>query len=404
MPYTLWRKRNIKRNLPRQILALVLLIITIGLLIQLAPRLINAQQLAVDDFVQYWSAGRLIASGQNPYSPELLAPLQLGAGRSRDVPVMMWCPPWTLPLILPFGILPFFYSRLLWFLVNIVITFLCANWAWDYIGGPPNKRWIGWLAAFAFEPCLQAIAVGQIIPFLLLSVMGFLYFERRQKLWLAGFFLALAAIKPHTLFLFILAALLWTVSNRKWQVIAGAVFALLSSSLVAILLDPAIISQYLFAALHNPPQQFATATLGGGLRLLFGSDIIWLQFLPSLFGAAWLIAYWYQRRNNWEWKDNASIVLLISLTTAAYGWLYDMQVLMVALLEVAEWIWQSKQKVKSFWIYLPYVIINLVIMIPISQVYFFWTAGTLTIWYIAAKRVLQPYKDMGELSLAVTLS
>src|SRR5437660_10371433 len=68
-----------------------------------------------DDFLQYWAAGRLNATGGNPYDADQLLPLQRSAHRPDDKPaVVMWNPPWALTLAMPFGLLPPRTAQLLW--------------------------------------------------------------------------------------------------------------------------------------------------------------------------------------------------------------------------------------------------------------------------------------------------
>src|ERR1700687_1555271 len=74
-----------------------------------------------DDFVEYWAAGRLNAAGENPYDPEKLLPLERQAGRDTDEAVMMWNPPWTLLLVMPFGLLPARFSQLLWLALHLAV-------------------------------------------------------------------------------------------------------------------------------------------------------------------------------------------------------------------------------------------------------------------------------------------
>src|SRR2546425_7820696 len=72
---------------------------------QLTHLLANPFVLPPDDFVEYWAAGRLNASGENPYDPDRLVPLERETGRDVDEAGMMWNPPWTLTLAMPFGLL-----------------------------------------------------------------------------------------------------------------------------------------------------------------------------------------------------------------------------------------------------------------------------------------------------------
>ena len=59
-----------------QILKRALLAFALGLLILKAISLTRHLTAPVDDFVEYWSASRLLLAGKNPYSTEELRVLQ----------------------------------------------------------------------------------------------------------------------------------------------------------------------------------------------------------------------------------------------------------------------------------------------------------------------------------------
>jgi len=110
----------------RWLLVLVAVPLTGFLLYQQTGRLIaDPKILPIDDFVEYWAAGRLNAQGEDPYDPNKLLPLEQAAGRDTDEAIMMWNPPWTLTLAMPFASLPSRTAHLLWVacgLSNIVLS------------------------------------------------------------------------------------------------------------------------------------------------------------------------------------------------------------------------------------------------------------------------------------------
>ena len=243
-----------------------ILLIGVIVLVKLAmTELTSPAFLYSDDYVEYWSAARLNLSGGNPYDPEQLAPLQLAAGRTRDVPLMMWNPPWTLTLLMPLSWLPYSLSRLLWLLLSVLILFLAANWGWYTYGGDPAKRWLAWLVVFTFSPSLHLLRFGQITLLLLLGVIGFLHFVKGERWWLAGAAAALITIKPHLLYLFGFAFVVWAVDRRKWTLLGGFVFSVVGALGIAWAVN--LIRQYFYAVTTYPPEQWATPTLGAILRL-----------------------------------------------------------------------------------------------------------------------------------------
>src|SRR5687767_1095716 len=65
----------------------------------------NKEVLKPYDFVQYWSAGQQTLQGKDPYDPDQLIVIQRTMYDGVRKTIMMWNPPWTLPLTLPFAAL-----------------------------------------------------------------------------------------------------------------------------------------------------------------------------------------------------------------------------------------------------------------------------------------------------------
>src|SRR5215471_2686853 len=56
-----------------------------------------------NDFVEYWAAYRLYREGRDMYDPAAVLEKERTAGWKEESPLMMWNPPWILPLIAPVG-------------------------------------------------------------------------------------------------------------------------------------------------------------------------------------------------------------------------------------------------------------------------------------------------------------
>jgi hypothetical protein len=209
------------------------------------------------DFVEYWSAGRLNLNGRNPYDPEQLLPLQQETGVIEEEAIIMWNPPMLITLTMLFGLVNFGFSRLVWFVLNVIIIFISVNWIWDLYGGKKEQRWLAWIIGFTFVPVLDGLKIGQASALLLLGVVGFLFFVKKDKLWLAGITLSLLLVKPHILYLFIIAVILWSLYEREWRIILGSLAALLFATAVPLLFNPSLIGQYLFALQNYAPIDWA---------------------------------------------------------------------------------------------------------------------------------------------------
>jgi hypothetical protein len=321
----------------RKTLAWVALGVILVLGIAQAGRLGDLGASGLHDYVAYWSAGRLNALGKDPYSPEELLPVQQEVGWTDDWPNIMYYPPWTLAVVMPFGSLPFGTSRLLWLVVNLGVVIGCVDRLWQFYGGPTRYRGVAWALGLVFVPTLIVLKMGQIGPWLLLGVVGFLEWEESRP-WLAGAALVLASVKPQLMYLFGVAVLVWALDQRRWRVLLGGGLAVAGATGLALWRNPAVLQQYGFALAH-PPWGNITPTWGSLLRLMFGPERTWLTFVPTAVGLAWLPFYYARHRRHWDWSDHGLVVLFVSFLSTSYGaWVFDLVVLLVPIVRAAVWV------------------------------------------------------------------
>ena len=74
--------------------------------------------------------------------------------------------------------------------------------------------------------------------------------------------------------------------------------------------------------------------IGGVAARRFGWQKSWLQFLPSALGLAWFAFYWPRVRRAWRWEEQMPLLLLVSLLTTAYGWPFDLVILLPAVIQI----------------------------------------------------------------------
>lgn len=346
--------------------------------------------ISVDDYVEYWAAGRLNIARENPYDPAQLLPLQVAAGRTVGVPVMMWNPPWMLALVMPFSLLNFQFSRSLWFLFNLFLIVWSSDSSWKLYGGRKNLRWISLIIVFTYPDVLRGVlAVGQTGSLIFIGVVGFLFFLNQRKEVLAGFFLSLLSIKPHILLIFGLAVLIWTVDNRKWKILLGCAASLFLSSIVAWIINPSVFNQYVYAINNYPPVNWEVSTLGGFLRRKIDFTRAWLQFIPSLLGISWLIYYWLRNRNDWDWIDKTPLLLLVSFVTMAYGWPGDQIASLIAIIQIAVLLLIKPKGFHDILIIGSYIFILINLWMFKGNIFLLWWLGpVLLIYYLASRKLI----------------
>jgi hypothetical protein len=276
--------------------------------------------LPVYDFMTYWASGRLFLAGSNPYSITAMYAVERSIGWSYVQPLVMLNPPWALPIVALLGLLPFHTAHLVWLAVSLILEAVSAIALWRYFGGEKKMQWIALVLFVTFLPLGSAEHMGQITPLILAGLTAFLFLLRRQRYVLAGVCLLTLGLKPHLLYLVLLALLLWTIQTKRWALASSAIFTYGSATLAAILFNRNVLGYF-----HGTVQAAVDTScgVGGTLRSIFGMQHTWLQFLPTAIGTAWFASYWIRNRRGWTWEEHLPLVLLVSLSTAPYSWAHD---------------------------------------------------------------------------------
>lgn len=363
----------------------VLLLIAVGIA---SARLasVNLSTLGVDDFVEYWGAGRLTLTGGNPYSPDELLVLQREVGWDEAMPLMMWNPPPALTLVMPFGLLPYSLARVLWFLISFALVVVAADALWLMYGGAPKKRIWSPILAITFTPTIFVLLIGQIGVWVMVGIVGFLFFARQERWGAAGALLALTLIKPHVAYLVWGAVALWWLQKPRWWLVFGVVTTVIVGWSMAALVNLQVTAQYWEAVVNAPPLYWRTMTWGIVLRLWLGLEKEWLQFIPSLFGAAWLLYWWAKRRDQWNWLEETPRLLLVSASTMAFGWLFDLVVLLPIVIQMGVWSSQERDRLVRFGVWVIYALLQLSVLwvnsLRFDAIYFVWFAPALLLLYL----------------------
>ena len=311
-----------------------------------APHFGDAAVLRPFDYLQYQSAGRSALAGENPYDGAVLYSYQREIGTNWDDPVMMWNPPWTLPLALPLGAMHWRLGQLLWFALNFAAVVGSVGILWRIFAGPRDRSWLPFALALGFAPTLFLLLLGQISGLLLFGLVGFLGAIRRERFALAGCSAALTAIKPHLFVPFAMLLLLEAIHKSRYRrtILAGGL-TLAVCGLIPLAWNPDVWNQYReatgagAASSHNTIREWVHPTLGYAIRQALPGEPFRAMFLPLLVALPLVGLYWYRRRATWNWTVELPRVAIVSLIAAPYGaWAFDLVVLLIPVVQAAAWL------------------------------------------------------------------
>jgi len=357
--------------------------------------LVSPEAPGTRDYLFYWATGQQLAHHANPYDPAAVTMLERSAGLPAELnPGLMRNLPWTLPLVYPLG---FIGSRAGWI---IWLTLLSACMAgsvymlWITYGRPGNRRY---LLGYSFGPALICLIFGQITMLALLGIALFFRLHRTRPFW-AGCALWLCALKPHLFLPFGVVLLAWILVSKSYKIIAGAATVMLFSSALAYWIDPLAWAQYSLMARSSGIENEYIPCLSFLLRDWLSPRSIWLQYLPAALGGAWALAYYWRRRDAWEWTNNGSLLMLVSLLVAPYTWIYDQCLVLPAVLEGA-----FSARLRNLLIALAVLsaLVEIALFRSLSHprdlvFWTYWTAPAWLIWYLLVKQTNKTQTSVAE--------
>jgi hypothetical protein len=330
-----------------------------------------------NDFAFYWTAARLAVNGQNPYSPAAAAELEHQVTLNGHPGLVLFNPPWILPLIVGFGLLPFQSAQLLWLVLSVAIMLISVHWLWT-VYAPPVTPWIGWLLAATFLPVSITLAIGQISLFALFGVAGFLRFES-QNAYLAGASLFLAALKPQLVVLMWAGLACCAFFGKRPEWLAGFLGTLLAASVVTLFIDRQAFQQYLSLVRDHRLLMYEAPTLAGWLRRISGLGF--MQYFPLVLAMFWFAREWRRWGTSWVWRERIPALLVVSLAAAPYGWFFDQVLLVPSLFCSASFLRNERRR--AAWALAGYAAINLTILaFVLAHRLTFWYSWTAVAWMV----------------------
>ena len=338
------------------------------------------------DFVEYWASGHQLAHHANPYDRDAIMRIERSVGFPSGTPVLiMWNPPPALLLVLPLGFLGPTTANLLWSLLLFACLVASVRMVWIMHGRPKNQvHWLG----YSFAPALVCLLAGQVSIFLLFGLVLFLRLHRSRPL-MAGVSLWFCLLKPHLFVPFGIVLLVWAILTRSYKLLVGTAIALVLSTAIAFTLDPQVWVHYeqMMSTMSTARmQQEVIPCVSIMLRWAISPNTMWLQYLPSILGCIWALAYFRKHHDHWDWMEHGSLLMLVSVLLAPYTWLMDQAILLPALLHAAYF---SRSRSLAAVLALASAVIEIGALRGFQLLHsaaFLWTAPAWLAWYLYATK------------------
>jgi hypothetical protein len=297
-------------------------------------------------------AGQTWLHGLNAYDPEIASRISGNFGIAVERYDFAY-PPQIAPFSLFLALFPLIIARWVMLVLNLgaiaLLCRLCTHWVANPETAPlklqtPGYRWTIPALVVGNPFTLHIVWMGQTTLIALAAVMGAWYCMRRDRLWMAGIFIAIATIKPQLSILIVL----WFILERRWRILGIAAIAGLIFCLVPMVISgPIEVWGEWFGGIANYKSQPYNSL---GFRHMFGIQnvlaIIGLpapNLLPLAMGLT-VALWWY--RHKFIIDDLFGVLLGLALL---FGFAHDYD--LVALIPLLPLFWLHLQdRIKDQWI------------------------------------------------------
>jgi hypothetical protein len=314
--------------------------VTTSVAVLASSRFIPSEKLC-PDFLQFWTAGQLLASGHSPYDAEQQARVQRQLGWDKEKQGLgtyeflpFYYPPWLAIACTVFLPLGYPTAKVTWFVVNAEVLFLSGYHLGRLLNGVP--RWIALAAVPCFGIALLGVLIGQTSALMLFLIVASWRLLAKERDFSAGAVLAFLLTKPQVGVVLVAALLLWGARQRRWPALVGFSACLSTLCLISFALMPDWPWQLVDALDRNPlvteDSPWLSVTWWAVLRTLgLPHFAAWLAYVAVVGPCLFLLVH-----KAWDRQATIETVIAGAIPTTfmvvSYARIYDLTILIVPLL------------------------------------------------------------------------
>lgn len=282
-----------------------------------------------DQFVIPWAAGRswLLEAG-NPYNSSEIT--QIAGDAISESPYSANLPDerlFLLPVInlffyLPFSLLPYTISRIIWVTIMSISIVLIGHFSislsnWEL---PPIGKFIVYLVILIWVPGITTVFSGRLSPIIIFLLLLSIYLFLSNQDTTAGFLLALTAGSYAISGLIIILILGYGIVNRRWSVVSAFFSGFAFLVVVSLLLLPSWPGDWLRILFDNSLSfEFLQTPLMTLAAYLPGVENFLSIFLHVIFGIYFLYILISIKRKTYK------VFIWNLLTTLVIAYLFNVR-------------------------------------------------------------------------------
>lgn len=289
------------------------------------------------DFFQFWLAGHMTWSNQDPYTPATWIQAHYHFGAT-------WVPepifPYPLPLatfLTPLGLLPLYQAYITWIYFSQVIILVCILLLSSIWKDQRLHFYLFTLVAgtFLFRPTIVTLRNGQLGAVLLLILTLVILLWNNGRWFLGGLLMSFFILKPTLGFPLIMITGIWNLWEKRFSALSGNAMGMALIMLIGWIRNPGWLQSFLNAGNRKLSETFGySPTIWGASSIIcdhelsctigIGGSILVLL----LVGTIWML---YQSRVPVSPTIVLSIAIPLTVIITPYIWAYDQVLLIIPI-------------------------------------------------------------------------
>lgn len=351
---------NRNHRLIRSAAAVLLILISCSFVARLLAQFMQSPNelngIGFTDAIEYWSAFKIWQAGGNPYDDQSMLQFQSKI-RPSQYAIMMWNPPWLLPLFSPlFSISSYLAFARVWAATS-TLAYIIGNYCLLSCFAPRHlKNAILWVVLFSFAPFLFTLSFGQVSCWLFLGASLTLVGIQRGKVIVLALGSVLLSLKPHLFIVFIACTTVLFVTRKNWRLLLALyVPPIMAAGVTDFISTPHITTAWLNTILGRTPpiltpqpQRWITTTIPSVLCQWLSITDLEIEYYIGFVSLALtlVISLWLLYRYRVQYA--LAYVLLVSLPLGPFGWLYDYTVVVSSIVILWPQISKNEERLNSF--------------------------------------------------------
>jgi Glycosyltransferase family 87 len=278
------------------------------------------------DFHCFWVAGRIVATGGDPYDARQYVPA-IATIPPNESTALLRCgqrlsyPPWTALALAPFGALSLAAAAALWASLTLMAAVIGIRWTWQLAGRGRFSWPLVALLVVTTEPFARAFAEGQFGTLVFALTAGAALSLVSNKDRAGGIHTAALGVKPHTAVGFAAGVLGLALLRRRWRFVGTAVVVALGGSALTQVLRPGWLLEFFGGAVELSASLWERATVWN----LAGSWPLAVVVIALLLAVVVVLL----RSQRLDDADILGLAVAFSLVITPYAWSHDYVVLAI---------------------------------------------------------------------------